>query len=606
MQRIDVTLRALSVFACVVCVLLLVGSTSIAQISLPNPFGVSQDLAVRAALASFGKAVGAQLPITLSTSDAYPTAALPGAPFIPRAAPNVVAELRASKDGTVALPPGDYAFTVDVFCMQAHAGSPNAHRYLVAPLRGSAADIFEALNSRTPSFSLDHHALQMLSWNIQAGIPYGEMRPAQRSIVDRVIPDFRPRLQGDIYTRIRGQFDQVASKVPGMPSFEAALGRIGSVGQTVLAMQRLREELAQPPPTFEELARQLVPFMPLERSGGGETPWSRYSDRVYVRFVTAGNYASPGTYQVRVLPAQQVSSTRLIGLGAPGAAAPVPMSNVVNNPGTSSVQPLTQAPQPGSPQNPGPAPTPTSTPTASITSETYATEPADRTRLTVGVGEQVKLIFSAGDAHWSISGGKGKVTPTGHTSFYSASITPATETIVAIDTTTKATAMITFTVIAPSGLFFEIVPSAKIHHRQHWPDTGFTSNVFLQPETVSFEYIEVRERDSTFQATGYYHWMNGQSHSPSTKPENITSLVPGKGWQLENQDDVWTGRQNFPFEPGYETVDIPWEYTAAGHNGPYYLFAHVTQRCEFQNDRSTLTAVKGNASLMITISSPDQ
>ena len=135
---------ALAAIASIVTVLAN-SNASVAQFPFPNPIGNAQDIAVRAALSEFGKTVGDQLPIVLSPSDAYPTADLPGAPFAPHAAPHVIASLRNSSDGTVALAPGDYAFSVDVFCMKASAHSPSGHRYLVAPLRGAAADIFRAL-----------------------------------------------------------------------------------------------------------------------------------------------------------------------------------------------------------------------------------------------------------------------------------------------------------------------------------------------------------------------------------------------------------------------------------------------------------------------------
>ena len=591
-------------------VLLANPSASVARFPIPIPLGNPQDIAVRAALSEFGKSLGDQLPIVLSPSDAYPTAALPGAPFAPRAAPNIIKSLRATTDGTIMLPPGDYEFTVDVFCMKASAHSPSGHRYLVAPLHGSAADVFRALNSRAPSFGLNHGALQVLSWNIQAGLPYSAMQAAQRAIVDKVIPDLKPRLEGDVLTRIQGQYDQVASKLPGMPSFEDALSRIGPAGQAVLQMQTLRQEMAQPPPTFAQLAQELVPFAPLEAGGSGPTPWSRYSDRVYIRFVTDGNYATPGTYQVRVLPAQLVSSTQLVGLGPANSGAPVPFSNVVNNPGNTGVQPLTQAPQPGGPQpNPTPAPSPTPKPT--ITSQTFATHPSNRSRLTVGVGEQVKLTFSGSSANWSISssGGDGSVTPSGKTSIYTASITPATETIEAVDTSDSATASITFDVIAPSSLLFERIPGKTIHHHHGWPDIGFAANVYLQPDTVSFENIGVREQDANYVANGYYTWENGQSHGPAGNPEPVKALVPGKGWLLAEPDDVWSGFQPAtpPFAPGTETVDIPWEYDAAadGDSGPFHVFATVTQICELKSDHSTLFAKKGAATIQLTVSSPD-
>ncbi len=306
-------------------------------------FGNAKDVAVRQALAEFGKSIGEQMPFVVSTSDAYPTTALSGAPFAPGKAPsNLNSLLRNSSDGTVSLLPGDYAFTVGVFCMKAHAHSPTAHRYLVAPLRGSAADVFRALNSRLPSYALDHRSAQVLSWEIQAGLSYAEMQPAQRGIVDRVIPDLKGRLTADVYEQIRGQYEKLVGRVPGMPSFEDAIGRLGSAGQLLLQLQTLRTEMLQPPQSYEELARSLVPIGPLLSAStvGGETPWSRYSDRVLVRFVTDGDYATPGTYQVRVLPPS----------GSTGNPDPsVPFANVVNNPGNDGVQPLTQAVQGGSP-----------------------------------------------------------------------------------------------------------------------------------------------------------------------------------------------------------------------------------------------------------------
>jgi hypothetical protein len=622
--RLAVRFRTALAYALIAgCIILFATATaSVAQfpIPIPNPAGAAQDAAVRAALSSFGKAIGDQLPIVVSPSDAYPTAELPGLPFAAASARNITALLRASTDGTVSLPPGDYAFTVDVFCMKAHAHSPSEHRYLVAPLRGSAADIFRAINSRIPSYQLDHRAVQVLSWDIQAGLPYSAMPQAQRAIVDRVVPDFRSRLNADVYTSIRAQYDQVASKVPGMPSFDSALGRLGSVGQAVLEMQRLREEMAQPPPTFDELVRELIPFAPPEHAASGETPWSRYSDRVYVRFVTSGNFATPGTYEVRVLAASQVSGTRLIGLGPPSAGANVPFSNVVNNPGTDSVQPLTQAPQPGgAPLQPTPSPSPS----AEITSDTVATEPADRSRHDLGVNEPVTLTFSGNSAHWSNASGLGKLSSTsGKTVTYTASITAAPAvTIEAVDAVTHATATITFKILVPQDPLFEVIPATQatpppdpdfFHHTQGIPSVGFDANVYLQPDTVSFQYIKVREKDVQFYATGYYLWENGKWHIGWNHPDlnppwsEARSFAQGKGWLLKLTDSVWSGAQpNRTLDPGIVKAVIPWQYTSASNPslGPYN-FATVTQICELHSDRSTLTANKGTASISTTISSP--
>jgi hypothetical protein len=336
--------------------------------------------------------------------------------------------------------------------------------------------------------------------------------------------------------------------------------------------------------------------------------------------VTTGNYATPGTYQVRVVAANQISSTRAVGLGPSSGGAPVPFANIVNNPGTPSVQPLTQAPQPGgAPLQPTPSPSPS----ASITSETVATEPADRSRLDLGVGEPVRLTFSGNSAHWTNASGQGKLSSTsGKTITFTAPITPANGvTIQAEDTMTHATATIAFNILAPKDPLFEVVPAAEAtptpepdfwHHTQGYPNVGFYARVYLQPDTVSFQYIKVRERDVQFTATGYYAFENGVWHIGDNHQEinppwvDVRSFTQGKGWLLKLTDSVWSGAQpNRIFTPGYVSAVISWEYTSVANPslGPF-TFANVTQKCELQADRSTLTASKGNASVSSSVSSP--
>jgi hypothetical protein len=94
----------------------------------------------------------------------------------------------------------------------------------------------------------------------------------------------------------------------------------------------------------------------------------------------------------------------------------------------------------------------------------------------------------------------------------------------------------------------------------------------------------------------------------STTPEIVTSLVPGEGVAARKQDDIWSGRQPAtpPFAPGYESVYIPWQYTAASdESGPFHVFAHLTLACELENDRSTITASKGSATIKLSVSSPN-
>lgn len=587
--------------------------TLVAQFGIGNILGTGKDLAVKSALSAFGKSLSGQLPIDVPSGDAFATVpTLAGAPFAPAATPNIAAALRASRDGTIALPPGDFAFPVDVFCMRVHAGSPLAHRYLVAPLHGSAADIVSALNSRIPSYAVDHHVLQVLSWDIQAGMAYAEMQPDQRAAVDRIIPEYRSRLDGDVYERIRGDYTRTTQSIPGMPSFEAALTRVGPVGAQVVALQNLRQELAQPPPTFAELARALVPALPSGRAaapGGssgpdGETPWSRYSDRVSMRFVTAGDYSTPGTYQVRVLPPAGSVVSR---------PATVPFTNIVSNPGSDAVQPLTQTPRvplpPVPTAAPQPSPSPSSTPR--ITSETVAMTPFNRDRKTVGVGEEVTLTFSKGEASWSLSGrydsavirpSDGSVEPmTGSTITYTAASVPAVETITA--RSGRSQASITFYVIAPSGLVNRRILSLPILHHSGRPDSGMQVESYVTPASVSFENINVIEREVGAIGTGVYEPFNGIGHDPNTVALPAGPVVPGLGSKMNWIDLCYSGdpRTNAPFVPGALVFKIPYEYQLRA-GGDFHPFAIVTQASALQTDAETLDTSKAGAGVTVTIS----
>ena len=603
----------------------------VAQFGLGNLIDAGKDVAVKQALAAFGKTVGASMPIVVAANDAYPTVPnLPGAPFAAVTTPNVAGSLRTSADGTVALPPGDYEFPVSVFCMRATAGSPSAHRYLVAPLHGSAADIITALNSRIPSYAIDHHVLQVLSWDIQAGLPYGSMGRDQRAAVDTIIPEYRGRLSGDAYEQLRTTYARTAGNVPGMPSFEAALQNLGPVGAAVVKMQSIRQQLAQPPPTFEQLAHALVPELAPAAAPAsapnptGTTPWSRYSDRVFVRFVTAGNYATPGTYQVRVLPPARQAATgstfaafaRFIVASAgydvaDASSAPVPFGNTVNNPGTDTVQPLTQAPLTSGPAPRAPVPTPTPTPDAAITSVTVATMPLDRGRTTVGVGEKVTLTFTRGSADWSLAGGgDGTLDRTsGPSVTYSASEKNASETITAHGK--GAIATITFAVVQPTGVTQKVWAGEPLIHDQGTPDIGFKSLSYLTPENVSFQFTQVKEDDVCSTITGGTFPPSG--HHPGDTWSTVLPPAPGLGSNVVGIDRNYSGsrstgelapyRTSRGFVPSSKTWRIPWRYRVVGKTQET-VFTTVVATFILGPDGVSLSASKAGATASTQVSYP--
>ncbi len=307
---------------------------------------------------SLGRTLQTESPIVSSAQNVFPTVAtLSGKPF--RAGGDLRSiwqQIRTSRDGSVLLTPGDYAIPVSVFCMKHAASSPPGHRYLLAPLKGKLADVIAALNSRTVGSNIPHSQLQVLSWNLQAGMKYEEMTPELRAIVDRVLPEFKPRLTRSFLEQIETSWSQLSSTVPGLPSMDSSLNRLGDVGKTVVTIKQTRETLLRYGNNYELLSRALVTQD--ARATVGDTPWSRISDRVYARMVTQGDYSSPAELQMRVVPAansagaapfQVASSQGLVSSQLAASPVPVNLTNLVADPQNAGIQPLSMSPQPPKP-----------------------------------------------------------------------------------------------------------------------------------------------------------------------------------------------------------------------------------------------------------------
>ncbi|PSB27238.1 hypothetical protein [Stenomitos frigidus] len=334
--------------------------------NLPIPGGSVEDLLKGAVVDQAVKALGSTLkddaPIESSSQATFPTVnQLPGTAFKPKAMPTtLMAQLRNATDGAVALQPGDYRIPVNVFCMKVSAHSPAGHRYLLAPLKGKWADIIVALNARSAGTTIPHPQLQVLSWNLQAGMKYEELATEQRAIVDQLLPDYKPRLSRSFYEQIESTWSQLSGTVPGLPSMDSALGRLGDVGSAIVTLRQTRDTLLRYGNNFEALSNALVlPGQANTPSDGANTPWSQISPRVYARLMTKGTYADPGELQIRVTveapvglrDRHLVATTDLAGLNLAGldlAAMPVkvPLAGLVGDPQDSSVQPLSMSPKP--------------------------------------------------------------------------------------------------------------------------------------------------------------------------------------------------------------------------------------------------------------------
>ncbi|MBV8886598.1 MAG: DUF922 domain-containing protein [Chroococcidiopsidaceae cyanobacterium CP_BM_RX_35] len=315
-------------------------------------------------LKALGETIYSEAPIVSSAKDVFPTVdSLPGSPFNPLGdLQQVFQQIGTSPNGTVMLQPGDYAIPVNLFCMKSIAHSPSGHKYLLAPLRGKLADVIVALNSRSVGSGIPHGQLQILSWNLQAGMKYEEMDASIQAIVDKLLPDFKPRLSRSFYEQIQSTWQHLANTIPGLPSLDSALNHLGETGKTVLTLKQTREALIEHGNDFESLSTILVSSSPAaSTSDSVNTPWSKISDHIYGRMVTEGNFVSLGTLQLRVMPSSIssdsnrgviVASTRLGFHSKAETDSPLALESIVAtitslvaDPQDPAIQPLSMSPE---------------------------------------------------------------------------------------------------------------------------------------------------------------------------------------------------------------------------------------------------------------------
>ena len=581
-------------------------SGALAQLNMNDVFDEGKDLIIQQSLGSFGSSLGSQVPVLIDHKSAYSTVRyLSGKAFAPKSTPAVANALRASRDGTAMLPPGDYAFPVDVFCMRANAESPNGYQYHIAPLHGSAADIITVLNARAPSSGIAHGVLQVLEWNIQGGVPYAGMAAPERAAIDKVIPEFRSRFNGKSSADLAKQYATLARSIPGMPALEQALQRIGPIGNAMSNINTLQHQLAAHPQEFDQLSRVLVPLgaaagSPAQSTTASRaTPWSRYSDQVYVRFITSGNFATPGTYQVRVTGPH---------------AAPVPFSNIVADSGSDKVQSLTIALRTPVGSKPLPPPPPY---IISVTVSKVPDIPDSRT--TVGVAEPVVLTFSAGEANWSLESNGGTAADKlddghltiehGTTTRYVAATTNHTETVKAEGAGGKK-ASITFTVIAPTGVKQVVDPRNPLIHHYNKPDVGFWAQTYIEPANVSFQWVGIREGDVCPTAAGVYLPEIHGGHQPAVSPAQVGLVVAGLGSLVDGHDQNWSGDPTSPYAftlgnmayaPGFLNFHIPWYYSLPSGKQEH-KFAYADAHFELGPDGRSMVAYKaGSAHVTATV-----
>jgi hypothetical protein len=232
-----------------------------------------------------------------------------------------------------------------------------------------------------------------------------------------------------------------------------------------------------------------------------------------------------------------------------------------------------------------------------ITSETVATVPSKRARIRLGVGEPVKLTYSAGSATWAADPDVGTFdSKTGETVIFTAPDRANTIKITATGTPpATVNPTITFTIVEPADVKMNRRPGTQGHHDIHTASTGFIADVYILPADVSFEKCFYQEAEVDGVGTGYfkdYYANNHVGHHPNASPSEIgppvsdTSGSKALGFDqvdcnADKGDGGWTWSIPWSFQVGksgaqkvFKTVDEVIKITAAGSASAHKLGGH--------------------------------
>jgi len=183
-----------------------------------------------------------------------------------------------------------------------------------------------------------------------------------------------------------------------------------------------------------------------------------------------------------------------------------------------------------------------------IETQTVATQPADRTRKTVGVGEEVNLTLlppGLGLITWNIPSGSGCLSH-----YFSNGSILFTAPGEASDTTVTASVLgggceVEFEIIEPTAFIFEntsLVPP-ELHlpiPTENWLHIRYYADMYLSPDTVNFYNSRLFEGESDPYPAGYFtlyrHGM--QKHNANGPHPMTSSIVPGKGTLCSSSDMV--------------------------------------------------------------------
>jgi len=249
-------------------------------------------------------------------------------------------------------------------------------------------------------------------------------------------------------------------------------------------------------------------------------------------------------------------------------------------------------------------------PSFNIRSQTVATQPSNRTRTTIGIGEEVNLSTDPSTSvTWSINsddGHKGTLSQSsGSTTKYTACDRAKSVTIRGRNHCGNEDT-ITFTVVAPSsGRFHTETDISRIT-----PTTirvGFRASPTMMPNSVSFYNCEMREGVCMSTSSGVLAERPEQQHADTGSWKGFTSTVGRDGTVLSVPDTVHTNQALSKFPTGGTTNGsflwpIPWrsQVRGGGTNGPI-VFDTLNHHETYTASSRELKMSKGNRNKKRTV-----
>lgn len=322
--------------------ILLLSCSSLSE-KLPEKSGAVKTIAIKAAIKvaqpALEKIFFTEAPVLPASRSRFLLEnKLPGnKPFNPL--PYKKSSISFDSNGGVLLLPGDYAIPVMTYCMKARASSPAGHTYNLALLQGKRASIISDINTKGV-LQFPYSEVQLLSWNLQAGLSYEEMGNKSQHMIDVLIPERKKELKESFFERLEKEWNRIAEKTDGLiPSLDETsdelLNEMGDIGKSIAEMRdfrRLVKDAGDDYSTLNQLVDRKKKFQKEPN-----TQWSKISEQVYARFITEGSFQEIGKIEIRVLPFSQKRSPNSTTV----SKVAINIHSWIADPGNSLIQPLT-------------------------------------------------------------------------------------------------------------------------------------------------------------------------------------------------------------------------------------------------------------------------